>query len=309
MVADAPVATERPEPAEVAQADPAVVVGNDEGGAAGPAAVIATDPALGNATLVAPGDPTAPVAPDVAQDAAPPQVAVTEPASAVARLPEPSPVAVPAPEVALIEPALASPPPGEQAAPPVLVASEDGVRVLQPALAPGATPELLTTVALDAISYDDDGAVALTGRATGSGIVRIYIDNDPVAEAPVDAAGQWQSDLPGVAPGVYTMRIDQVDGDGAVVSRIETPFMREARENIAAMMATETDKSDFTVAAMTVQPGNTLWAIARDRYGDGILYVRLYETNRDRIRNPDLIYPGQVFVLPATDPVTQTPTP
>ena len=52
------------------------------------------------------------------------------------------------------------------------------------------------------------------------------------------------------------------------------------------------------IRAVTVQPGNTLWAIARDNYGEGILYVRLFDANRDRIRDPDLIYPGQVFSVP-----------
>jgi nucleoid-associated protein YgaU len=47
-----------------------------------------------------------------------------------------------------------------------------------------------------------------------------------------------------------------------------------------------------------VQPGFTLWAIARDRFGAGDQYVRVYEANRDLIRDPDLIYPGQVFALP-----------
>ena len=50
--------------------------------------------------------------------------------------------------------------------------------------------------------------------------------------------------------------------------------------------------------SVTVQPGFTLWAIAQGQYGDGVLYVQVYEANRDRIRDPDLIYPGQVFALP-----------
>ncbi|MBV7410034.1 LysM peptidoglycan-binding domain-containing protein [Maritimibacter sp. DP1N21-5] len=53
------------------------------------------------------------------------------------------------------------------------------------------------------------------------------------------------------------------------------------------------------VVAVTVQPGSTLWAIATERYGEGIKYVQVFEANRDRIRDPDLIYPGQVFDLPA----------
>ncbi len=49
---------------------------------------------------------------------------------------------------------------------------------------------------------------------------------------------------------------------------------------------------------LTVQPGNTLWGIASGAYGDGVLYVRLFEANRGQIRDPDLIYPGQVFTIP-----------
>ena len=52
---------------------------------------------------------------------------------------------------------------------------------------------------------------------------------------------------------------------------------------------------------MTVQKGFTLWAIATDRFGDGTQYVRVYEANRDLIRDPDLIYPGQVFAIPEDD--------
>jgi len=52
------------------------------------------------------------------------------------------------------------------------------------------------------------------------------------------------------------------------------------------------------VSVVTVQPGFTLWGIARETYGEGMLYVKVYEANRDQIRDPDLIYPGQVFELP-----------
>ena len=53
------------------------------------------------------------------------------------------------------------------------------------------------------------------------------------------------------------------------------------------------------MVSITVQPGYSLWKIARDTYGEGVLYVQVYEANRERIRDPDLIYPGQVFLLPA----------
>jgi hypothetical protein len=55
-------------------------------------------------------------------------------------------------------------------------------------------------------------------------------------------------------------------------------------------------------AIITVQPGFTLWGIASESYGDGLLYVQVYEANKDQIRDPDLIYPGQVFTVPNEGP-------
>jgi len=173
-----------------------------------------------------------------------------------------------------------------------LVADEDGVRVVS------TGPQVLSNVALDSISYDPTGEVLLTGRATGEGFVQVYVDNQPVTTSRITEGGDWRTDLPEVDTGVYTLRIDEVDAEGEVVSRIETPFKREEPEAVAAVLAEETAEDDFKVAVRTVQPGATLWAIAREQFGEGILYVAVYEANKDQIRDPDLIYPGQVFKIP-----------
>jgi nucleoid-associated protein YgaU len=47
-----------------------------------------------------------------------------------------------------------------------------------------------------------------------------------------------------------------------------------------------------------VQPGDTLWAIAKKYYGNGAQYTKIYNANRDKIKNPNLIYPGQKLVIP-----------
>ncbi len=49
---------------------------------------------------------------------------------------------------------------------------------------------------------------------------------------------------------------------------------------------------------IVVQPGNSLWRLARRTYGEGLRYTVIYEANKDQIRDPNLIYPGQVFVVP-----------
>jgi len=50
--------------------------------------------------------------------------------------------------------------------------------------------------------------------------------------------------------------------------------------------------------SIVVQPGASLWRIARRTYGDGIRFSLIYEANQTQIRDPDLIYPGQIFTVP-----------
>jgi len=51
-----------------------------------------------------------------------------------------------------------------------------------------------------------------------------------------------------------------------------------------------------------VNRGDSLWRISRITYGDGARYAVVYKANRELIRNPNRIYPGQIFVLPIKTP-------
>ncbi len=53
------------------------------------------------------------------------------------------------------------------------------------------------------------------------------------------------------------------------------------------------------IATTTVSRGDSLWRLSRLRYGVGTRYAVIYKANREQIRNPNLIHPGQIFVLPA----------
>jgi len=217
-----------------------------------------------------------------------PVVAADPPESVIAAIDVPDPVA---PAVSLDIPV---PQPVPQA-PAVLVATSDGIEVIQ---APSAAPEVLSNVALDSITYDPSGDVLIAGRAAGEGFVQVYLDNQPVTTSRIVAGGNWRTDLPDIDTGIYTLRIDEVDTTGEVVSRIETPFKREEPAVVAEAFAVDTSEPEFQVAMTTVQPGTTLWAIAKDRLGAGVMFVEVFAANRDRIRDPDLIYPGQVFRIP-----------
>lgn len=170
----------------------------------------------------------------------------------------------------------------------VLLPSESGgaSRLLQSA-APRARH-----LALDAVDYDGEGNVVISGSAPEGARVRVYLDNRPIGGVTADRARAWQlAPAEPVAPGSYVLRMDQLAADGSVLARIEVPFTRAPTADIAALKP-----GDHVV----VQPGNNLWRIARRTYGRGVLYSIIYEANADRIRDPDLIYPGQIFTLPAT---------
>lgn len=159
-------------------------------------------------------------------------------------------------------------------------------RILQePDPGPGVGTESLR---LQVIDYDEAGNLTLGGKGKPGAFLRAYLDNALIGEATVPKDGNWRlRPNKAVAPGTYRLRIDQIVGD-KVAQRIELPFSRS--EAIAELPG---DK------LVIVQPGNSLWRIARRSYGEGQLYSVIYEANRDQIRDADLIYPGQVFAVPS----------
>jgi nucleoid-associated protein YgaU len=148
----------------------------------------------------------------------------------------------------------------------------------------GKTPPLT----LDTIDYTKDGRAMLSGRTAPGGDLLLYLDNATMGNAKADASGRWTFVPEQKAPvGDHKLRVDLVDGNGKVQARVEVPFSQPDFSTIAL-------KDDSVI----VQPGNSLWRIARRTYGDGVQFTVIYEANKDHIRDPDLIYPGQIFQLP-----------
>ncbi len=191
----------------------------------------------------------------------------------------------------------ATPAPNPASSIAVLRADNSGVSLIQPATP--VAPDLAGKIALDTISYSTSGDVLLAGRARPAALVRVYLDNAVVADFQVAQDGRWNGSLTSVAPGIYTLRVDEIDPvEGKVLSRLETPFKREAPEVLAPITTADNGVAAPKVQAVTVQQGDTLWAISNARYGSGFLFVRVFEANKSTIKDPDLIYPGQIFNLP-----------
>ena len=189
----------------------------------------------------------------------------------------------PAPQSAVVA---AAGPPAEPVAVLLPKRGAGAGRILQ---APGriSSDGKLALVVLD---YDESGRTRLTGEAPPGVPVRIYVDDQPSAEVLAAASGQWTAVLDQkLAPGDYTLRLDQLGGEGRPVARLETPFTRVSQPPVAG---------EAQVDYVIVQPGNSLWRIARRLFGSGFKYVHIYDANQAQIRDPDMIYPGQVFEIP-----------
>jgi nucleoid-associated protein YgaU len=164
--------------------------------------------------------------------------------------------------------------------------SRDGgkSRVLQGPQAPAGK------LAVEGVDYGADGKFAVSGKAEPGATVQVYLDNEFLGRAIADADGRWQMEPKAKATaGNHALRADQVGANNNVLARVEVPFTLDQAQ------------IDMAAGEITVIKGNSLWVIARRVYGQGIMYTLIYDANTGQIKNPDLIYPGQVFKLPTKD--------
>ncbi|WP_349360881.1 Ig-like domain-containing protein [Stappia sp.] len=167
-------------------------------------------------------------------------------------------------------------------------------------------------VSVEAVETEED-KVFVAGAGAPNADVRVYLDNTLVGETRTDETGRWLLEADrSVEPGEVDVRADQVTGDtGEVVARAQVTFARAEDAVILRPVAVSgeaggTPGADGTtgerqIPNVIIRRGDNLWTISQRRYGDGVRYTTIYQANRDQIRDPDLIYPGQVFMLPEGD--------
>jgi hypothetical protein len=136
------------------------------------------------------------------------------------------------------------------------------------------------------MDYDERGQTTITGQAAPGATVRAYLDDKPVAEGKAGSDGHWRLMPPNpIEQGEHRLRVDRLAPDGKPSARLELKFERQ-----------KTEPSDNR--RLHVVRGDNLWNIARAHYGEGWRYTTIFDANKGEIRDPNLIYPGQVFSLP-----------
>src|SRR6266404_7861792 len=187
----------------------------------------------------------------------------------------------------------------------------------------------------DIARIERTGDAVIAGRAAPGAIVELLRNGERHDRVVADQSGQFVMVPPRLPPGDYelTLRSRQPDGkqatskqsvvvaldevesnSGAVRSRAEVPFnvpetvvangsvLDQAVGSSQAHPLSDGGSTSAVVvpkiATTVVSRGDSLWRISRVTYGAGMRYAVVYKANRHQIRNPNRIYPGQIFVLP-----------
>lgn len=175
--------------------------------------------------------------------------------------------------------------------------------------APGDPPP--HAIAIKAVEAEAD-RLFVAGVAPPGMLVRIYTDDTLVGQARAGPSGVWLLEAKkDVRIGETMFRAEAASEDAASRMAVAAvPFVRHADgivlEPAGAAATGEKGLRDLSVEPPVpvyaiIRRGDSLWRIARRNYGRGIKYRAIFAANRERIRNPHWIFPGQVFVIPASD--------
>ncbi len=183
--------------------------------------------------------------------------------------------------------------------PPVAAPSPSSASLSVPAERPaGVTPP-----SFDIVRITPQGDAVIAGRAAPNADITVVDGKDTIGRATADKRGEWVV-VPNkpLSPGKHELSIDARSAGGET-GRSADPLSLILPEPSGAAVASaagpQAARPSSPSPTVVVQSGANLWRIARDTYGRGSRYSVIYGANSDRIGDPNLIYPGQVFTLPA----------
>jgi nucleoid-associated protein YgaU len=156
------------------------------------------------------------------------------------------------------------------------VADQSGQFVIVPPRLPPGNYELTLRSRLP------DGTLATSKRG-----VAVALDQAPSSTAALQSHAEVPSKVAGAA---VASRLPQ---DVAASQPLHANAATTVPDRGSSSAAVEPK-----IATTIVSRGDSLWRISRLNYGVGTRYAVVYRANRARIRDPNRIYPGQVFVLP-----------
>lgn len=183
---------------------------------------------------------------------------------------------------------------------------------------PAPTPEPKTTpvspgLAVRPVVTGNGKGFFVSGSAAPGTRVQIDLNGSRLAQVVAGADGQWSMTLKkGLTAGHYALRAEAIGGHDQATAHVEAPFdvpvvVAEAPvapgpeafpPDTAAASASGAHAVIDQIETALVIPGDNLWDISRSRLGEGKRFTEVYAANATRIHDPNLIFPGQVFVVP-----------
>ncbi|MDR3462684.1 MAG: LysM peptidoglycan-binding domain-containing protein [Beijerinckiaceae bacterium] len=169
------------------------------------------------------------------------------------------------------------------------------------------TPGPASALAIRSVELENGNGFFASGLAPPGTKLGVYLNNTHLADVVSGADSGWTVKLrQGLTPGHYNIRADALEAGKSVASRAEVPFdvpagapgSPEIPPLGTASTRTPADAVVAEVKTAIVRGGDNLWDISRAQLGKGWRYTRIYAANSEQIRNPNVIYPGQVFVMP-----------
>ena len=218
----------------------------------------------------------------------------------------------------------------EGSAVPAATAAEVATLASEPAGPPNGLAKEQSIPYFDVVRTERTGEAVIAGRAAPGAIVDLMREGERLDRVVADESGDFVMVPPRLPAGSYeltlnarlpdgtvasskqgvTVTINEVGANsGAAQSRTEyvpetaSPATPPPRPPLKAARLQENAASQPTQVAAAprmkvVSRGDSLWRISRITYGDGTRYAVLYRANRDRIRDPNVIRPGQILLLP-----------
>jgi nucleoid-associated protein YgaU len=141
------------------------------------------------------------------------------------------------------------------------------------------------TLGIGTVDYDANGHAIFSGTAPAGAKINLALNGKEIGSATADRNGIWRFTAR-VPDGNGTLALSATGANGAMLPPVSAPF------------ALETLPGALAAGHIVITHGENLWLIARHVYGRGTLYTLIYNANSDKIRDPNLIFPGQGFALP-----------
>ena len=140
-------------------------------------------------------------------------------------------------------------------------------------------------LSLDLVEFHSDKKIKLSGRTIPNTKVDIIISDSVKTNSVSDKLGHWSLELNNLGFSDYKIEL---------TTNIENQLIKLKTHIFQNKIQPEI----FLERKIVVQNGNSLWRIARKTLGGGMFYSEIYKNNLKIIKNPNLIYPGQVFNIP-----------